>query len=279
MTTNTNGTAGDPGAAGDLGKYIPGQDGSKFKTVEELARAKAESDRFIEDLKREQAELRASLKELEGNLQKARGVDDVLAALKGMSAGNDTDSFGGRVDTGTFRSSGPASGNQSAGTNGTDGNAEARVKELVQQLLTAREVEAKAAANWSEVQSKFLSKHHNDPDEAQLGMRATARELGMDFNTFEAIAKQNPNLVLRAAGLAQSASGAKAPLRFSGTSTNVDASTSSATGPVKNQAYFKKLREQLKAQGKLADYYKPHIQQELHKSSKELGDAFFTDAG
>lgn len=270
--TDTNLNGGDTASGNPLAKYLPGTGDSKFQTVEDLAKSKYEADRFIEELKKEQAELRQSLREMETNLTKAKGVDDVLAALKGLS-GSGNSGYGEDGDTMPRSQSGL--GNQSQSPESTAA-AEARVRDMVQQLLKEKEQLTKAESNWNTIQSEFLKRHRNDPDEALVGMRATARELGMSFDEFQRTAQSNPTLVLRAAGLVTGDRGGQ-PLRFNGGSTA--AVGGNPAEPVKNESYWKRLKDEYKAKGQLSKFYEPNVQQAMHDAVKQLGDAFFDRSG
>lgn len=251
-----------------LKPYIPGPE-AKFKTVEDLAKAKAESDAFIQRIKEENAEIRKQLGEYEANLQKAKGIDEVLAALKNM---NETGRNESMSDEGRPRHEDSGERNQSR-TPETD---EAHVRQLIERTLSELNQKSSAEQNWQEVNNKFLEKHNGDSEEALVAMKYAAKELDMTMDEFRQFAAIKPQAALRATGLYQAPSRSNEPTRFAGKGSASDNGQGQATssGP-KPKSYYDNLKSQLKQRGQLAKFYSPEIQNQIHKDAGALGDAWF----
>ena len=255
--------------ANPLAQYLPGTEGSKFQTVDDLAKAKLESDKFIENLKSELREVREELAKSETMLTKARGIDEVLNAVKGLS-----NSRGG--DEGSRDNDYSGDRNQSNSTSNSTGVDSETLAKLVQEQLGQLNETQKRNQNWTEVQNQFAKRHNNDPEETLVAMKATARELGMEFSEFQSLASQKPQVLLRASGLADlQGSNSSNPMRFAGAGSGGNPA-GQGSGVLKNKAYFDNIKSQYQAKGQVHKYYGDvRIQNEYHKAVEQLGDKFF----
>lgn len=251
-----------------LKPYIPGPE-AKFKTVEDLAKAKAESDAFIERIKEENADIRRQLGEYEANLQKAKGIDEVLAALKNM---NETERNNNVSDDDRPRFEDSGERNHSR-TPGTD---ETHVRQLIERTISELNQKSSAEQNWQEVNNKFLEKHNGDSEEALVAMKYAAKELDMTLDEFRQFAASKPQAALRATGILQASSRNNEPTRFAGKgSTSGGTSGEAASSGPKPKSYYDSLKAQLKQRGQLSKFYSPEIQNQIHKDAGALGDAWF----
>jgi hypothetical protein len=254
-----------------LTQYLPGEEGSKFKTVEDLAKAKAESDQFIERIKAENAEIRKQMSEYEANLQKAKGIDEVLDALKNMNASSERHESN---DTSYHRSEDDGARNQP----GASANDEGHVRQLIERTLNELNQKSTGERNWKEVNDVFLQKHNGDSEEAHVAMKYAAKEIGMTLDEFRSFAATKPQAALRATGMSQPQTRSNEPTRFAGKggneSGNAGTGNQSQDGP-RPKSYYDNLRNQLKAKGQASKYFSPEIQIRLHKDAAAMGDSWF----
>ena len=114
-------------------------------------------------------ELSNRVKELEEQLTKSKGMDEVLQRIQ-------------------------ASQSESA-TPSVSGLSEAHVMELLNSALNQREVQSKAASNEAAV-TKALVDKFGDPKKAADALVGKADELGVDINFLRSLAQKSPKAVL-----------------------------------------------------------------------------------
>lgn len=218
-------------------------EGKKFKTVQDLAKGKIESDGFIEQLKTENKALREAVASGADTSGIQAKIEQLLAAQKGS----------GQTST-------PAS-NQS--------QSEPLTAEKVLDLLDRRE-QAKALAN--------NASHFNSTINKVLGDKAgdivmqRLNDLGLDKQTFDEIVSRNPQSALKLVGVKEAPAGGQGDV--AGKSTNVN--TAAAFSPqhngdqVMNHSYFEKLR---KEQG--SKFFSVETQKQMFDARKRLGPDYF----
>ncbi len=138
-------------------------EGKKFKTIEDLAKAKLESDAFIERLKQEQAALREDLN------ARVR-MEQLLERLEQTP------------DEGTNRNE----NNQTLSNSPTDSP---DLEKLIEQKLTKREAEKRLADNRAEVEAG-LRKYFGDDWQAKA--RARAAKLELNESILNDLANKSP---------------------------------------------------------------------------------------
>lgn len=230
-------------------------DGKKFKSVEDLARGKAEADAFIQSLLREKQELRE-------DLNKAKTVEDLLASLKGE-----------RDTTMTNHSNNsPNHGNASSGAiggTGTDSLDLESIKQMVKQDL-AKEQDAQRRRNNYENVVSTLTQAHGSQAGAYLANKA--KELGVTTEYLRDLAEDKPQVLYSLLGSQQAAS---APARRDvftppANQVNTPLGTSKPTGEHKTLSYYQALKAK-----DIKTYNSPKTMVQMHKDALALGDRFF----
>lgn len=230
----------------DLAAELIGE-GKKYKDQQAAAKALLEKDRFIERLKAENAEARASLK---GEAK----MDEFLEKLRAAN------------NSGTASTSAHQQGEPSTNQNT---NQETPSKSLsideVQKLLDEREKASREEANLAKsiqaVKQAFGANY-------RAVMTAKAEELGMSQEYLLNLAKTQPKAFAKLVEADVSGTGTTAPPPNSiNTATFGNKRTNE-----KNSAYYSALRKQVGD----AEFFKPSIQNQLHKDAQRLGPAFYS---
>lgn len=216
--------------------------GEKFSDPNELAKGYAHAQEFIDDLKRQVAELRE-------DLGKQDYMKEVLARLDAQQA--------------------PAGGeNASSQNSGTDDPAHQpeisveQIKELVSETLTEREARNTAAQNLAETDRKLTEAFGTD---AKGRVEERRVQLGMSKERMKQLAEESPTAFMALMGEAPRKETNQVP----GSKVNT-ASGFNSNSNRKNWAYYQQLR---KENPRL--YYSARTQNELLQERKKQGDAFY----
>ena len=219
-------------------------DGKRFKDISALARAKVESDAFIERLKAENAEMRGALK----GEAKITEFLDKLNTMNKPPLGNAS-----------------SDDNQSSQSNQ---NQNTQIKSLsleeVQAMLDEREKRSKEEQNLSYVNTEVRKAFGAN---AGSVLKAKAAELGMTEQDLTDLAKVRPAAFLKLVEASVQGTTGQAPR----SSVNTTSISNQPTG-TKNNKYYTELRKKMGD----ADFFKPSIQNEMFRSAKELGEAFYS---
>lgn len=217
-------------------------DGKKFKSVDDLARGKIESDRFVEKLKTENAALREALDSDANPEEILRRIDAVLKS-QGGSRSDTTDQTSNQSQTGSQLT-----------------------EEKVLELLKQQKAQERAKENRARYEAS-VAKAFGEKSAEVIATRID--ELGMDQTELLNLAQRNPAAALRLLGIRDS--GASGGTMES--SVNTEAFFGDAgkgNGEVQNFQYFQRLRRELKER-----YYEPQIQKQVFEARKKLGDKFW----
>lgn len=222
-------------------------DGKKFKDVDALARGKAESDAFIENLKQEQKNLREDYQRLLEEKKTQARLEDIIDKLsKSQEKPNENpaDTSGeNRGDTKTVLDP-------------------EKINSLIESKISETRSRERAEANLKLVKEKLSETYGNKYPEA---LRETTEKLGLSTEQVEQIAASSPQTILRLMDNNNEKIDVVPP-RGSVNSTGFG----SKKPEVKNYSYYEKLRQEQPEK-----YNTPQIQQERWKSAKELGENFF----
>lgn len=214
-------------------------DDKKFKTPEELARGKAESDAFIEQLKQEQNQLR---QELRTRLNLEQFLDQLKTAVPPRNNDDSQDHGQSQQDKSVMSAE--------------------ELAALVRSQVQNMKVQETAQSNLSTFNSKFASAHGPN---AAAKLRSQASELGMTTEEVKALAARNPNAALKMLGVGEQRpqEGFNTPPRTS--------FTLPPQGQKRGMSYFEEIRKR-----DINEYFSPKVQNELFAARQEMGaDKFY----
>lgn len=231
-------------------------EGKKFKDVDALAKSRIEADNFIEQLKKENAEMRKTVEEAETDKTKSATMSQILDAVRTLSSGGSANDPGTQV-----LKEAQEDGNQS-------GLTENDILSIVQRTLEKTESTRLQEQNYNSVKQAFQSKF-TDPDKARLEYKATAQSLGMSEAQLDMYAKQNPKLVLRAAGLDQAQKPQHSP-SYLASETNNDVAGRDNKEEHHDNKWWSEQRKKLGNRW----YFRPEVQQKYWADERALGDSF-----
>ena len=253
--------ANDPGTSEEVNlvETLVGDD-KKYKTVDALAKAALDKDAFIEQMKKENGEMRSVLADLESKVNQSRGVDDVLNAIRSMSE-NGTKPNDSREDH--YSAEGETMRRDQPSISKED------VAEWVKESLRATQQQTQAQANVSKVKNEFLALHE-DPEIAEVAFRKAAGDLGLEPAELEELAAKTPVAALRALGMSSTQPTANSP-SFVKSQARSEVNSSVSSGDHKPFSYWENQR---KTKG-MSWYFKPAVQNQIMKDSSALGDKFF----
>src|SRR5574343_1466748 len=225
----------------DLAAELIGE-GKRYKTVQDAAKALTEKDKFIERLKAENAEARASLRG-------EQRMDEFLEKLKAATTGN--------ASTQNTNSGEPATNQNQFNNIPTP---KALTAEEVQEMLDKREREKQEAANLAlavqKVREAFGANH-------SAVLQQKAAELGMTPEYLTNLAKSQPKAFLKLVEADQAPEG-RVPTPT--TSLNTNALATQKRGGERDQKYYSELRKKIGD----AEFFKPSVQNQLHKDAQRL---------
>jgi len=219
-------------------------EGKKFKSVEDLARGKLESDNFIKRLLDEQKTLR-------DELLAAKRLEEIVDKLSQKT--NST----------------PPNDPNHTNHNGEDDKGKQTVDfdELVERALSKKEQERRQLSNIDEVQRTLTEAW--GPAFAQK-LVAEAAALGMSKEEVNSLAASNPKALYRLVGL----EGARPTQRndvFTPPSSNVNTTGFKPNTGERTKAYYDKLKRENPSL-----YFSSKIQQQEYQDAMRLGDRFFS---
>lgn len=218
-------------------------EGRKFNDVEALARGKLEADRFIEQMKQENAALKTDLEKQAYRI----GVETQLKETASVSTAelSDPNNLSGTSNT--------------AGTQSS--SSEADIESLVEQTLKKRELEGVAKNNIAVVESE-LEKAYGT--EAAAAVQQKANELGLPMSELQGMAAKSPSAFMQLMGKAAPVS---SPLVQG--SIRTEGSTMQASSE-KDFGFYQRLRKENSTL-----YYKPSTQRAMMADADRMGDKFY----
>lgn len=222
-------------------------EGKKYKDLSAAAKALIEKDRFIERLKAENAEAR-------GALRGEAKMDEFLEKLRAAQ------------NSGTASTSANQQGEPSTNQNYTNNEtSKSLTVDEVQKLLEERD---RAAAEQRNLNESIQRAKDAFGANYKVVMTQKAEELGMSQEYLLNLAKTQPKAFAKLVEADVAPQGRpNAPT----TSVNTASMNTKRTGE-KNNEYYRNLRKQIGD----AEFFKPSIQNQLHKDALRLGEAFFS---
>ena len=221
--------------------HLVGED-KKFNDPEALAKGKFEADKFVEDLKRQNAELRE-------DMEKSAKLDELMELVRNQNVKPVEDpNITPVVDPNDTSS---------------DQMAPEALKALIEDHVSERDMNASLKKNLEEADRMMMEKYG---DGAARVLSQRAAEVGMSIDEIKDLASKNPKAFSRLVGIGESNKDSPTlignPLRSeSGVHKN---------GEVRDAAYYKELRKKSKGM-----YYSPKVQMQMMKDAESMGSAFY----
>lgn len=227
--------------ASDILANLVGE-GKKFKSVEDLAAGKAEADAFIEQVKRENAELRQTAQKLEAEKGQQKTLSDILDALKQ-----------GKTEP---------TGNQPPVSL-------EELTKLVKSVTSLERDKETRNTNRNLVDQTLVAKY-GDPAKAIEQVKTKAKELGLGPTQIKELSESSPAAFLQLFGA--TTSGTTTTPATKGT-VNSEAMNFVPEGGERNMAYYEALRKKMGTQKYFADF---NLQRQKSADMGKLGAKFIS---
>lgn len=221
---------------------LVGED-KKFKTPQDLAKAKAESDAFIERLKAENAGLRNDLK----TRLKLEEVVDRISSAKSPSSEQEP---------------------------------EAHEQDEAKSAITPEQIKAMVAETLTEGQKAEQRRRNNAFVEQKLQeafgptfrrtIKEQAQKLGIGEEFAKNLAAEQPNAFLKLFDVQTKQEANSIATQAPHSTVNSDAMRFQPESGLKRKSYYEKLRKSDKK-----TYWSPRVQNEMHKEAHKQGPSFF----
>lgn len=220
-------------------EVLVGED-KKFKSVEDLAKGKIESDNFIKQLQNELAELRDQV----GKHQTMEEIKtQILSSLKQEK---------------------PLEQPVQPPTREPNDSDKVDVESLVATLLEKREIETRQKTNKQVVQDALEKKFGAD---AQLILNQKAKELSVSLDYLAKVAHESPSAFFRLVGIDQ-ATPAHQPAPAPRSSQSAPVTPQSG---VRNKSYYEKLKTV-----NPSEYFSQKTQMQMYKDAMAQGESFYS---
>lgn len=214
-------------------------EGKKFKSPSELAKGKAESDRYIEFQKTEVARLKQELAARES-------VETLITKMKSVS----------QTPTEPNVSSTPGAGSEVL----DDSSLEARLLSILEKRDATRLTET----NVSKVE-RVLGEQFGAKENVQAVLNKKSRELGMTGKQLQQIAETSPEAFFKLID----ADVPHTPMAGAAPRSGVNTTANSTTG-LRNAAFYEKMKRENPKQ-----YFDAKTTVQQIKDARELGDKYF----
>ena len=145
---------------------LVGED-KKFKSLDDLAHGKLESDKFIEQLQGELKQVREQMAELEDAASKKATVSELVDAVKNANK---------KVDE---------EGNQPV--------SEEQLKEMVNSIMDGRYEKQTRLTNYQQANQSVLDKFNGDVEAARAYTAERAKQLGITTDKLRALGEESPS--------------------------------------------------------------------------------------
>ena len=225
-------------------------EGKKFKTPEDLAKAKAESDRFIQQLQGELSGIRQEL----STRQTLEQLMDKIAAPRVPDTAN----------SGNNQSHGEGDGNKNVKT-----FSEEDIARLVEDRLTKAEAARIHTSNLETVRKALEASF--GPDYV-THLKAKASELGVSEEYLNNLAKETPKAFLKLVDAGEAHRATTPGLFTPPPSQQLPSSNKQHFAPTgqRKQSWYNDLKKR-----NASEYWSPSVQNQMHKDAISLGESFF----
>lgn len=214
-------------------------EGKKFKSVEDLAKGKAESDRFIVTLTRE-------LEEARTEIQKRTGLEELKTAILNREQTNGNPN-GGQP---TVEQEKPV----------VDANS---IEELVLKKLDERDATKSRASNEALVTETLTNIWG---DNAQNELRRVSNDVGMSISELKELGQRNPKALFKLIGV-----GNQPQTPNGGTVPRSSIHVETTNGSERNYSYYQKLKT-----SDPKTYFDKRTQIQMNKDALRLKDRFYS---
>lgn len=241
---------------------LVGED-KKFRSVDDLARGKIESDRFITQLQKQNAEMQ-SLIEKQEEADKDR-IDRLIQKLENDQANSTT-----LEGTPPMNNTGEAGNTNPMTQEPTNVKEESvDIESTVDKLLRQREAQSNRDRN-VQVTSNKLNELYGDRSASVV--KDVASKMGVSVEWMEDIAGQNPDAFFKLVGVNGKDNSSNGETSFGSrtTNSNTEMNPSSQNTTVRNNSYYMDLK---KKNGN-SWFYKPEVQKMMWKDAEALGRNF-----
>lgn len=221
--------------------------GETWKDPEVIAKGKLESDKFIEDLKRQNEELRAQMKREED-------LAELVATIKAQAQNKAPDS----------QASHQTEQDESQHTARSQEPEE--IEALVERMFSEKEQKTTRQKNIEAVDAELTKKYG---DNANSVVARAARELDMTVAEAQELAATKPRAFFRLMGLDQDHRPASGMV---GNALNSAAGMRSKSN-VRDNEYYRNLKKEIGAN----KFYSPKIQRQMADDRQALGSSFWSN--
>ena len=219
-------------------------EGKKYRTVEDLARAAVEKDRFIDQLKNENGEMRS-------DLNTRLSVEDQLRQFNESRQ---------RTPAGESEPTPPAPAREEA--------PKPDLGKLIREEVTNMSREQQAQANLSAVSDRLVQLYGSEENAAKV-TREKAVELGLGSDFLKEVAARSPKAFYAQLGITDNPRPSTPPAPRG--TTNPEAL--SRTGGQAKEGTYAYYQEMRRTNPGL--YHSPKVQQQKMQDAKRLGDDFY----
>lgn len=248
-TTEPTTTGGEPQnqeqqkPSASLFEELVGED-KKYKTPDDLARGRLEADKFIDQLKEENAGMRDQLTEMQSKVEKSRTIDELMDLVNNAKTSTDEAS------------------NQSEFS-------KEDIEKLISEQIVERETTKTRKTNREAANQKVLERFENDATKAREFLGTKASELGLDLKSLQEMAETSPKAFSQLLGLGDNPSPQHGSNLKSYQTTNTESSFNANSE--RNHAYYSKMRREMGTK-----FWHPSVQQQMMKDRERLGEKFFS---
>lgn len=219
-------------------------EGKKFKTVEDLARGKVESDLYIEHKNRAQDELRAEYTRLQNEYNSGQSLKELIDQLKSNKESQNDNT-------------------QNVPDDKSDKFDLKQIEEMIRSNISATKQQEKEEQNFNSVQAKLKEAYG---DNYATVLKQQISELGLTADFVNDLAKKHPTVLYRTLGL----EGQRQNETFQAPPASKNRSDPFAPNVAKRTwSYYEKMRK-----SKPAEYFSPKMQDQMFKDATALGSAF-----
>ena len=227
-------------------------EGKKFKTAEDLAKSKLESDKFIKQLQSELEGIRTDLNDRLSMEEYLAKLDQKMQAPTKPTA---EDSSQTRTETGD-----------------PSGLSIEQIEALIEQRVSEREAKSRVDQNVQKVQS--MGQQAFGPDYKKV-FQTKANQLGIDTDILNKMAEQNPEGFLNIMGVSeaittkQKSDTNKAIFGGASSEVNTEAKARTSSSGQPRMSDFTKMRKE-----NPKEYWSPAVQNQMMKYTAEYGSDF-----